>query len=500
MSTFKGGCCLFDPLHYAAHRKWILFLSCVAVVVTFLITSDYFRNFLPGLAISHDIFVNLAVSYFTLCLCLLLSNIVKKIVICEPRVDPSDKAVLVTGSASGFGNELVKKLDSLGFTVFACLRDLGDDRAKKLRESSSSRVHLIRLDVTQDDQVDEAVKTIKNVLEKEKKILWSVVANAGVYYHSPWDWGNGQGYENVMKTNAFGVVRLVKAFCPLLKKVKGSRIVVTSSIAAVIPGPLIAPYSMSKNALRAFSTSLRLELRPFDVYVTQVQPVYYGTPLVDISKITKELEHEWTSTPQEIRETYSEKLKDRITRFTLHMLEMKREDPGEVVEVLAKVVSTSREPDHVVSVGGFWELSLMSFVHLFPSEMLDYAYYFPRGHGVLTVMIRGSRLFYKLGRLLRRMVMCKWIEHHLWNLCWLLSFEWRDSPPLASERLISQLASLSQSFDESFVHSRNPVGGKRHYISSSIWLQLEVLRWSALVKWDNECNFPFHCNECLIGD
>lgn len=61
---------------------------------------------------------------------------------------------------SGFGFELVHELDALGFIVFAgCLFKDGTG-AKKLKENCSERVHIVQLDVTKDDQIQEALKYI----------------------------------------------------------------------------------------------------------------------------------------------------------------------------------------------------------------------------------------------------------------------------------------------------------------------------------------------------
>lgn len=384
-----------DFFHYAAHRKWTFFLSSVTLVILFLYI--FYGSFV------YQIFLLTSTLYSILCLCLFLSNVVKKLLQDSP-VDPDDKAVLVTGSASGFGYDLVKRLDSLGFTVFAGCRNTSDQRIKSLLESCSSRVLPVKLDVTSDDDVRSAYDFV--VKHLKGKLLWSVVCNAGVYTHIPLDWGpeGTNQYDRIMKTNAFGVVRVVKTFLPLLKWTKGSRIVMTSSIAAVIPGPILAPYSMSKNALRAFGNSLRIEMRPFDVYVSQVQPVYYGTPLVEKSKISEQLEQSWIETPAVVQNSYSLSQKENLIAFALTMLDMSRDDPTEVVDVLTATVLTSREPDHFITVGGYVELLFMSMVHLFPSEMLDCGYFYPIGHLVTIVIIIGSRLFAKIDQIFKNIV------------------------------------------------------------------------------------------------
>jgi 3-hydroxybutyrate dehydrogenase len=61
----------------------------------------------------------------------------------------------------GFGFGLAKRLDSMGFTVFAgCLQE-NSDGATTLKSSTTGRLHVIKLDVTKDKSVEEAVKFVK---------------------------------------------------------------------------------------------------------------------------------------------------------------------------------------------------------------------------------------------------------------------------------------------------------------------------------------------------
>lgn len=82
------------------------------------------------------------------------------------RIDSKDKAVLITGCDTGFGNMLARKLDRDGFRVYACcLFPLGEG-AQKLKSECSSQLKLIKLDVTSDEDVDEAYETVREDLEE----------------------------------------------------------------------------------------------------------------------------------------------------------------------------------------------------------------------------------------------------------------------------------------------------------------------------------------------
>lgn len=87
-------------------------------------------------------------------------------------VDPSNKSVVITGTTSGFGNDLAKKLDKLGFTVFAGVRNTSDPRAISLVKSCSKKLTLVKLDVTSDEDVREAVNSVrKNLKNKGEQLL-----------------------------------------------------------------------------------------------------------------------------------------------------------------------------------------------------------------------------------------------------------------------------------------------------------------------------------------
>ena len=78
--------------------------------------------------------------------------------------------------------------------------------------------------------------------------------------------------------NFFAPMALTQAFLPLLRE-SGGRIINVSSIAGKIAAPFLGAYSASKFALEAASDALRLELRPFGVAVSIVEPGDVRTPI-----------------------------------------------------------------------------------------------------------------------------------------------------------------------------------------------------------------------------
>ncbi|KAM3625831.1 uncharacterized protein V6R79_018255 [Siganus canaliculatus] len=185
------------------------------------------------------------------------------------------KAVFITGCDTGFGNATAKCLDSLGFEVFATVLDLSGDGARDLQRTCSSRLTLLQVDITQPQQVHQALLDTKAKLGLRG--LWGLVNNAGVCVN----FGDAElslmsNYRGCMEVNFFGTLSVTKSFLPLLRQSKG-RLVTVSSPAGDQPFPCLAAYGASKAALNLFTNTLRHELEPWGVRVSTILPSSYKT-------------------------------------------------------------------------------------------------------------------------------------------------------------------------------------------------------------------------------
>ena len=88
--------------------------------------------------------------------------------------------------------------------------------------------------------------------------LWGLVNNAGILgkYLGPIEFHNKEDYLDVFCVNCLGCVDVTSTFLPLVRKAKG-RIINTSSIVGRFSKRRIAPYSISKYGIEAFSDNLR---------------------------------------------------------------------------------------------------------------------------------------------------------------------------------------------------------------------------------------------------
>lgn len=186
------------------------------------------------------------------------------------RADDHDgqKAVLVTGASSGIGRRIAETLAANGHFVYAGARKQADIDAL----SAIENIRGVRLDVTRQDEVDAAVAMV----EKDGRSLHGLVNNAGVAVFGPLHMTPDEELEFLFDVNVDGVVRVTRAFAPMIIANKG-RIVSTGSISGILSSPTLGAYSMSKHAIEAYTDALAAELEPFGVRVSVIAPGDYAS-------------------------------------------------------------------------------------------------------------------------------------------------------------------------------------------------------------------------------
>lgn len=201
----------------------------------------------------------------------------------EELLPVDQKAVLVTGCDSGFGHALVKKLDKLGFTVFAGVLNEKGSGAEELRRNCSKQITVLQMDITNPEQIKDAhSKVVEKVQDKG---LWALVNNAGILgFPTDGELIPMTEYKKCMEVNFFGPIEVTKAFLPLLRKSKG-RLVNVSSMGGGVPLPKMAAYNSTKAALTMFSSILRQELSEWGVKVSVIQPGGFQTNIAGTNDI-----------------------------------------------------------------------------------------------------------------------------------------------------------------------------------------------------------------------
>jgi NAD(P)-dependent dehydrogenase (short-subunit alcohol dehydrogenase family) len=186
--------------------------------------------------------------------------------------EPAPKlAVLVTGASSGIGRATTELLAAEGFFVYAGARKDEDLAALDALEN----VKALRLDVTRPDQIEAAVRSVREA----GRGLYALINNAGVVVIAPLIELREDDLAYQLEVNVMGPFRLTQAFAPLLIESKG-RVLTTGSISGTVTWGLGGAYTMSKHAVEAFTDTLALELAPFGVAVSVIEPGNYRSEIM----------------------------------------------------------------------------------------------------------------------------------------------------------------------------------------------------------------------------
>jgi NAD(P)-dependent dehydrogenase (short-subunit alcohol dehydrogenase family) len=190
--------------------------------------------------------------------------------------------ILITGTSTGIGCAIAELLARNKHIVYATMRNPHQSTAlQELAKKENLRLHVLQLDVLDDDSVNKAIAT---VLSKENHID-VLVNNAGIH-----SWGAVEElpmelFKANMDTNYFGALRCIKAVLPSMRKNKSGSIINITSIAGKIFFNFHGAYAASKAALEALSESLAQEVAPYNIKVFLVEPGITKTPI--FSKVNK---------------------------------------------------------------------------------------------------------------------------------------------------------------------------------------------------------------------
>lgn len=189
-----------------------------------------------------------------------------------------DRTAVVTGAASGIGRAIAVSLARRRCNLaLADLNEAGLDRTAELIERYRVRVSCHRLDVADVD----AVAAFPEVVQATHPRIDLLVNNAGVAVGGTFEQVSAADFEWLFGINFWGVVRMTRAFLPLLKQSDDARLVNLSSLYGLIAPPGQTAYVASKFAVRGFSESLRNELKGTSVGVTVVHPGGVATSIAE---------------------------------------------------------------------------------------------------------------------------------------------------------------------------------------------------------------------------
>ena len=184
--------------------------------------------------------------------------------------DLTNKVVLITGASSGFGQDAARL-----FALEGCKVVLAARRIERLQALAAEiqgwggEALAIPMDITQPGEIKIMVQSTLD-LYGQIDILFN---NAG---YGSVDWFENldadRNVDTIIRVNLIGTMLVTHEVLPHMLERRDGHIINMSSVAGLIAAPLITTYAAGKYGVRAFTDSLRREIRPFGIKVTGVYP------------------------------------------------------------------------------------------------------------------------------------------------------------------------------------------------------------------------------------
>jgi uncharacterized protein len=175
---------------------------------------------------------------------------------------------VVTGASSGIGFELARQFAEHGFDLLVTAEDDGVHRAADMLRASASHVQPVQADLRSGDGVEQLYAAI---LATGRPVA-AAALNAGVGRGGAFLQTDLADELELIQVNVVSTVHLAKRLLIDMAARNSGRLLITSSIAATMPGSFQAVYNASKSFLQSFAEALQNELKDTDVTVTALMP------------------------------------------------------------------------------------------------------------------------------------------------------------------------------------------------------------------------------------
>lgn len=174
-----------------------------------------------------------------------------------------NRVVVITGASRGVGLATALYLAEKGYSVYGTVRE-----SSKLPPLTTDNLHFVPVDLKDEKSVHSAVAAI---LKKEGHID-ILINNAGFAIVGPSESLSEEEIREQMEVNFFAPVRFIQAVLPSMRTLESGHIINISSINAIYTPPFGGFYAASKAALESFSESLCIEVKPYNIAVSIVEP------------------------------------------------------------------------------------------------------------------------------------------------------------------------------------------------------------------------------------
>ena len=194
------------------------------------------------------------------------------------------KVWFITGAGSGIGAGTARAALRAGDRVIATGRNL-DKVRNAYRDVAGDDLLLERLDVTSEAEAKRAVDAAVARFGR----IDVLVNNAGYSLLGNFEEFTTEQIERQFAPNFWGVVHVMRAVLPIMRRQRSGHLINISSVAGVVGQRAVAAYGASKFAVEGLSLAVAQEVEPFGIKVTVVEPGFFRTGLLDPRSV------EWSS-------------------------------------------------------------------------------------------------------------------------------------------------------------------------------------------------------------
>lgn len=182
----------------------------------------------------------------------------------------ANKVVLVTGASSGLGEQICYQAAKQGAIIIACARSVDKLQQVKERceELSQNHCYAFKVDMSDAQSIEYLVQAI---YANEKNIDVLVNCAGFGYFEDFIDFDMNQARQ-MFEVNILGMMLLTQKIAAKMVLRQAGHIINIASMAGKMATPKSTIYSATKFAVIGFSNALRLELKPFGIHVTTVNP------------------------------------------------------------------------------------------------------------------------------------------------------------------------------------------------------------------------------------
>jgi short-subunit dehydrogenase len=198
---------------------------------------------------------------------------------------PNNAVIMVTGTSSGIGLELARKLWKSNYRIIITALPQSISLFDKEEFFENERFIIRSLDICD-------YSTIKRIIE-EVNALWGgvdvLINNAGISYRSSLEEMSIEDEVKQMTVNYLGPSQLTRTILPTMRSKRFGKIINVSSVGGMMAMPTMSAYSASKFALEGASEALWYEMKPWNIHVSLIKPgfinslafkkVFYSTSL-----------------------------------------------------------------------------------------------------------------------------------------------------------------------------------------------------------------------------